>query len=87
MTMNGCLPVEYPDVLAQTVRCWNSAYTTPVPADLNGSSPSDPTKTPYYLATRDPLQPATPHWYVLNCGTFPNFENKLKSLGHLGPAL
>jgi len=56
MTMNDCLPVEYPDVLAQTVRCWNSAYTTPVPADLNGSSPSDPTKTPYYLATRDPLQ-------------------------------
>jgi len=55
MTMNDCLPVEYPDVLAQTVRRWKSAHITPIPADLNGSSPSDPTNTPYNLATRDPL--------------------------------
>jgi len=56
MTMNDCLPVEYADVLAQTVRCWKSVHTTPIAADLNGSNPSDPTNTPHYLATRDPLQ-------------------------------
>jgi hypothetical protein len=53
--MNDRLAVEYPDVLAQTVRCWKSAHITSIPADLNGSSPSDPINTPYYLATRDPL--------------------------------
>jgi hypothetical protein len=55
MTMNDCLPVEYPDVLAQTVCCSKSVHTTPIPADLNGSNPSDATNTPHYLATRDPL--------------------------------
>jgi hypothetical protein len=55
MTMNDCLPVECPDVLAQTVRCWKSAHITPIPADLNGSSPSDPTNTPHYFSARDPL--------------------------------
>ena len=55
MTMKDCVPIEYPNVLAQTVRCSKSVHTTPIAADLNGSSPSDPTYTPHDLATRDPL--------------------------------
>jgi hypothetical protein len=71
MTMNGCLPVEYPNVLAQTVRCWKSAHIMPVPADLNGSSPSDPTYTPHYLATRDPLHHINEMSSLSSCGLKP----------------
>lgn len=55
MIVKEWIPVEYPDRPAETVCGSNSVRPTPVPADLNASSPSDATNTPHDSTLRDPL--------------------------------